>query len=98
MYAVPPPLSQADLAAKSDRTLLLLSQVLTGRLTEALPDQAQDGLQQSQYLVVLPDPEAREPPAWNVGSGPLGVTLVGLVPVLELELEPPPLVPGTHCE
>lgn len=29
----------------------------TGELTAALPGQPQDGLQQSQYLVVLPVPE-----------------------------------------
>lgn len=36
-------------------------QVSTGVAPEArsiFPDQAQDGLQQSQYLVVVPEPEA----------------------------------------
>jgi hypothetical protein len=38
--------------------LSLASQVPTGALTAALPDQAHDGLQQSQYRVVFPLPEA----------------------------------------
>jgi hypothetical protein len=38
----------------SERGLSLLSQLLTGEFTEALPDHPHDGLQQSQYLVVFP--------------------------------------------
>ena len=43
-------------------------QVLTGAVTDPFPFHAQDGLQQSQYLVVFPDP-----------LGPLIGTVVGLV-------------------
>jgi hypothetical protein len=49
VYAVPP-LSQPDLALESEMTWFCELQVRTGPLTLALPDQAQDGLQQSQYL------------------------------------------------
>jgi len=55
-----PPL-QPDAALKSVRGLSWMSQVVTGEDPAArvvLPDQAQEGLQQSQYLVVLPFPEA----------------------------------------
>ena len=34
-----------------------MSQLCTGALTLALPGHAQDGLQQSQFWVVLPEPE-----------------------------------------
>lgn len=53
MKAVPPD-PQPFLAPMSARGLSLLSQLLTGELTQALPDQPQDGLQQSQYLLVTP--------------------------------------------
>lgn len=49
-----PPLSQPDGVSGLLRGLLLLSQVVTGAETGALPDQAQLGLQQSQYRVVWP--------------------------------------------
>ena len=38
--------------------LKLASQANTGRLTAALPGHEHEGLQQSQYLVDCPDPEA----------------------------------------
>jgi len=52
---------QPDEALGFERGVSLMSQVLTGvapaaRLT--FPGQAQDGLQQSQYLVVVPLPDA----------------------------------------
>lgn len=49
-----PPLSQPDGVSGLPRGLLFLSQVVTGALTGAFPDQAHDGLQQSQYRVVWP--------------------------------------------
>lgn len=54
--AVPP--SQPDLVSGLVRGLSFASQVRTGSLTAAFWDQAQDGLQQSQYLVDFPVPEA----------------------------------------
>lgn len=54
--AVPP--SQPDFVSTSDSTLSLLSHVNTAWSTAALPDQAHDGLQQSQYLVDVPVPDA----------------------------------------
>lgn len=42
--------------------LKLASQAKTGWLTAAFPGQAHEGLQQSQYLVDLPEPDA----AWAV--------------------------------
>lgn len=58
-YAVPPP--QPEAAFGSEIGLLLISHIWTGldptaRL--AFPGQAHDGLQQSQYLVVVPELEA----------------------------------------
>lgn len=54
--AVPP--SQPLVVVVSEIGLSSASQVRTGELTSALSSQAQEGLQQSQYLVVLPVPEA----------------------------------------
>lgn len=54
-----PPL-QPLTALASEMGLSFLSQVRTGALTEAFPLQAQEGLQQSQYLVEWPLPEAAQ--------------------------------------
>jgi hypothetical protein len=45
-----PPLSQPLFVLGSDIGLSFLSQVRAGWFTAAFPGQAQDGLQQSQYL------------------------------------------------
>lgn len=52
------PPSQPEDTSGLDRGPSFLSQVLTGLVTAALPDQAHDVLQQSQYLVERPEPEA----------------------------------------
>jgi hypothetical protein len=56
MYA-DPPLSHPFLAAMSANGLSDLSQLVMGLLTLALPDHPQEPLQQSQYLVVFPEPD-----------------------------------------
>lgn len=59
MYASPP--SQPEVALSSLRGVSSMLQVSTGVAPEArsiFPDHAQLGLQQSQYLVVVPEPEA----------------------------------------
>jgi hypothetical protein len=53
-----PPPSQPLAAEGSLMGLLLASQVPTGELTGALSGQEHEGLQQSQYRVVRPEPEA----------------------------------------
>jgi hypothetical protein len=58
-YAVP--LMQPEEAFESRIGWLLISHICTGLNPGArlnFPGQAQDGLQQSQYLVVVPEPEA----------------------------------------
>jgi hypothetical protein len=62
--AVPP--SQPDFVSGSESTLSFLSHVSTGCDTEAFPDHAQLGLQQSQYLVDVPVPEAARVPTQSV--------------------------------
>jgi len=52
------PPSQPDAVPKSDKGLLFALHERTGWLTAAFPAQPQEGLQQSQYLVDLPEPEA----------------------------------------
>jgi len=62
VYAVPP-LSQPDLVLASEIGLSLALHVVKGFETAALPGHAHEGLQQSQYRVETPVPDAALAPA-----------------------------------